>query len=65
LGGNQFGYQRKLISLGACCNFAVPQLSARPLGSAIFHPITKIIRDHHEIDKRVSKMLIKENSNYT
>jgi len=30
----QFGYQHKLVSLGACCTFAVPQLSARPLGRA-------------------------------
>jgi hypothetical protein len=28
----QFGYQHELVSLGACCKFAVPQLSARPLG---------------------------------
>jgi hypothetical protein len=27
----QFGYQQKLVSLGACCKFSVPQLSAGPL----------------------------------
>ena len=32
----QFGYRHEPVSLGACCKFAVPQLSASPLGNTMF-----------------------------
>jgi hypothetical protein len=33
----QFGYQHELVSFSATCGFAVPQLSAGPLGSFSKH----------------------------